>query len=514
MTLDRERFEERLQESAAPRGAVGAGDVIANLGDLELIFGEIEPALKAAVEAILGRPMTSAELERVNQHLDAKGAEWRVQGATDLLSKALDAVGSFFQFSRDPDAPNPLDDFADSLLEEDFGNVQELAAVAQGLVEPGGSLDEQIESITGRLDFPRGRRSQRELIMSSRNMPPEVREQWIAGGRQISESGHMVIGEINDDGILWGWNPQTQAVEPFGRVDEADEIEFIGGFAGDTLFPANLGVIQRRQALARSDPDTLLPGANLAPLDPADRAHVARGTGDEFIEYGPPQYIVGDEWTHFATKDPSYITMIQNALVEGNWLRDTDVIDGVWTPDAARAMSNVMLAANVTGGSMSWTDILKASVEGAASAEARFGSPGRVVARPRLVLPTFKEPDYAQLQVEVRDRVRSRLGRDPLDYEMALLAEELNHNYRAEYDAQVAALKQEFHAGNRVLQGGIASGGTVQDVNPLARLMQTIEERYGAEIEMNEDRLEERQNVSNVFNVLTQTSRVLGGSAF
>ena len=464
-------------------------------------------ALIEAVSAMMNRPLTSDERDRVEAYIEDQGIFWDLR----QIGRFLGALFTRPELSREGlaldegfDALERIQSVTDELQREFSTDIAELQAVALGF--PPAEV--------ARANFERAQGRNEEVVQAVAGMPAELRNLWIANGSQLDMNGNPLLGDVNGDGFLDAWYAdQGQVGIAFAtRPEEEDEIEFIGGFTADTLFPSNLGEVDR--TIARVQAEGAAEAAAFPGLGDTYAAPGGIPARSELTEYGPPTYITGDQWSQFATKDPAYITMVQNSLVEAGLLRDTDVVDGVWTGDAAKAMNDAMFEANITGGSMDWVDIVKARAEGVASAKARFGSgAGRVVARPRLVLPAFREPDYAQLQVEVRDALRSRLGRDPLDYEMALLAEELNQNYRAEYDAQVAALKQEFHAGNRVLKGGIASGGTVQDVNPRARLLQQIEEKYGAEIELNEDRLAERQNVGNVFNVLTQTSRVLSGGA-
>lgn len=354
-------------------------------------------------------------------------------------------------------------------------------------------------------------------------MPAGVLKENITGERD--DWGNLLVGEI--DGVMQAWNAEIQAMVPAIFFDTGEEgplpigAEYLGINAPGDMVPTNLGAIEAKFAedVAAYVQESQFEAEALG----LGSSYQAPGWAPSYgeVEYGLPEYYPGDQWIDFATKSPEYQTQIQYALVDAGLMREADLAEGVWTIDAAKGIEVAMAEANATGGAKDWTQILEERASGLAAAEARRPSSGSGRRSPLagrvLTIPAYKEPDLAQLEVEVINAMQNQLRREPTDWEMALLAERLNENYRGAYDSQVQALKQEFEAGNRgILAGGptTVSGGEVQDVNPQARLIRQIQDRYAAEIDLNKDRATQRQDVSNVFSILTQTQRLLSGGAF
>jgi hypothetical protein len=330
------------------------------------------------------------------------------------------------------------------------------------------------------------------------------------------------------DGIRMVWDAELQQAVPGLFLDTEEDkgplpigAEFLGITSPGDQLPTNLGEVQETFArdvakyITDSDAESryLGLGPNYQAPGPAP-VHLP-------VQYGQPQYYPGDQWIDFATKSPAYQTQIQYALVEAGLMRSGDVAEGVWTIDAAKGVEVAMLMANSTGGAESWVSIVEDLAQGLADAGNRPGSgsgsgrrsplAGRV-----LTLPAYVEPDYALLENQVRDAFSAQLRRKPTDWEMSLLAENLNTNYRAQYDEQIQGLKQEFEAGNRgILAGGpsVQASGSIEGIDPIARLRSQIEDKYSAEVNLNEDRASHRQDVANVFSILTQSQNVLSGGA-
>lgn len=120
--------------------------------------------------------------------------------------------------------------------------------------------------------------------------------------------------------------------------------------------------------------------------------------------------------------------------------------------------------------------------------------------------PTYLAPDYATLAQNVKSMFRQTLGRDPDQSEMANLTAELEGWHKGAFDAQVGAQRQDFD--NRQADGEQA-GGTVRQVDPLARFQEAFESRYANEIDFVEDKaeaVETRENIEQGVGTLSQMS--------
>jgi hypothetical protein len=286
--------------------------------------------------------------------------------------------------------------------------------------------------------------------------------------------------------------------------------QYFGITAPDDELPTNLAELEEHQATFGPDTragrfmihEQLVEGGAGPPPAPD-------------LEFGRPDYFPGDQWLDFSTKSAGYITSVQQALVGAGLLRDKELVEGIWTVDAAVAMETAMLIANSTGGTKSWAVVLQELSDGLEAAGNAPGSTGRSPLAGRvLTLPTYVEPDLASIEAQVKESFQRQLGRDAMEWELALLGEQLSTDHRAAFDVETQALTAEFEAGNRgILSGGpaIVDPGSVQGVDPVGRLTQRIEDRYSAEIEFGDDRQTERQNMSNVYNVLTQMSQLMSG---
>lgn len=309
--------------------------------------------------------------------------------------------------------------------------------------------------------------------------------------------GFVVEGDVG--GQTMAIDPETGQMRVAFLPEEPEGPPLIGGFPSD--YKIDEPEADRRLAAAQELMGVRRPGMP---------------SFDDVIG-ATPRYFEFDQWRDFATKSPEYQTIVQQQLVDAGLLRESDFVPGVWTYEAARAMEIAMAESNATSGRRSWVDVLRDRIEGREEAGLSEEAEQLLASR-RLALPAFREPDYASLSQNVKDLFRNQLGRDPADWEVALLADQLNADYRSAYDADIRALTAEFEAGNRAIiesdetgEAAITSAGTVAAVDPVARLRQRFEEKYASEFELNEDRMAERQNLSNVFSILTKTNNLMSG---
>lgn len=214
-----------------------------------------------------------------------------------------------------------------------------------------------------------------------------------------------------------------------------------------------------------------------------------------------PLYYEYDNWWYFATKSPEYIAGIQDRMRRAGLLRKGQASIGWWDEASANAMFQLMTEANSKG--VEWEAALDAREEAwkNMSPEDLAAAAGRGP----FVAPAYMAPDYDTLAQAVKQTFRQTLGRDPKDYEMALLADKMSRDYRAQYSAEVAAARSEYDAANRaIVYEEPQSGGTVRSVDPMASLAEFFEKRYAGEIELEQDQSE------SLFNVRALTSSLAG----
>lgn len=244
---------------------------------------------------------------------------------------------------------------------------------------------------------------------------------------------------------------------------------------------------------------------------------------DRYFEY--------DQWALFSTKSPEYIVGLQNQMIQAGLADGSNLVPGYWGAADADAMRQLLIEANA--GQMSWEDALGRRIQ--------FGGP-ESQAGPRFVMPTYMAPDYATLSQAVKSTFASLVGRDPKDYELALLADQLASDSKAEYNAQVSGQLAEFNAANpatsgagaeplelnqgppvlgiglppaRQVGGGdtsprIVGGATVSAVDPMARLREAIAARYSGEIEGEENENEMGFNLQLLQQNLAGLSGAVG----
>ena len=181
---------------------------------------------------------------------------------------------------------------------------------------------------------------------------------------------------------------------------------------------------------------------------------------------------------------PSRRIILKDSLVQAGYL-DPDQMTGgaTWAFPEMSAMA--LLADEANGIGDPW-QIQLDRVKNNPSEAAKRRAKGRAGADRRpFVAPAFLKPDMATLSQSVKQSVRQRLGREPTSLEMGELIETLGVDFRAEFGAQVAALRSEFDATTRAIETDEPqAAGTVQSVNPAARFAEHFDERFAGEIDV------------------------------
>lgn len=459
-----------------------------------------QEAVLAALEEEIGRPLTTAEQTKAVAFVEGYGQRMTPTSAPlDLMFTAGIAV------------PTPY----------------ELAIAVGGFVTPEEVIYEGFRADTPALYAARLREEVgTPATVSEQVGTPTTPGQLPPGAipppsTTVSDTEQAAIdAALAADPALAALYEQIQADQ-----EEEDLPKYLGGIPQGTLLPQNYGEVAQQWAVDMSKWEA----ANAAENAFTGQNMGAPGWSPTMAEitYGEPSYLPMDQFTGFATKDPGYINTVQQGLIAAGLLKEDDYMDGVWTQDAAKAMEDAMIEANYTGGSKSWVDVVQQRAKSnAGKTKKRSGGGGgggrraNPLAGRTLVIPPYEEPNIDILNTQVKDLMRQRLGRNATGWEMTLLADSLSEGYKAQYDAEVKALKANFEAGNKAILQSVRTGKPVtvkaapaERVDPLAHLQSRFEERYAPEMALNEERENSRENMTNVFNVLTQTSRILGGAS-
>lgn len=220
-----------------------------------------------------------------------------------------------------------------------------------------------------------------------------------------------------------------------------------------------------------------------------------------------PIYTDQDTYGIFMQMGTTMRAEVELQLVEAGLLHPDDVRGGgVWSTEAQRAMAVVMTTANEQG--LTWSESLNLyranPPAGMADDEDGPGS-----GRAPYVAPTYLAPDYATLAQGVKQVFRQQLNREPRDFELQFLAEQLERDYRAAFDAEVAADRADYNLATVAVEEGTEglTGGTVRSVDPVARLNQAFDERYGPEM----NRLERIGEVEQSQASLLASIGLIGG---
>ena len=242
-----------------------------------------------------------------------------------------------------------------------------------------------------------------------------------------------------------------------------------------------------------------------------------------------PQYDVETySWNEFQSLSFKDTVDIQTRLVKAGLLSLEQVADhwGEWFPDEAEAMQGVLTWSNFSG--RDWSDQLT-QLENAAAE-------GRNVKEetPTFIEKAYRPPDYATIVQSVKQTFEQQVGRRPREWEMQLLADELSANYRAEFFAEEDARRANETAQTQAAEGGgfdpmdavpnhdiwkampfvgdlfteettpdtIERGPDIPQIDPYARLRESIERTYGGEVAESERVNERRTHVSDFLRTI------------
>jgi len=208
-------------------------------------------------------------------------------------------------------------------------------------------------------------------------------------------------------------------------------------------------------------------------------------------------YFEGDDFSVLSSMNTEQLARFQDVAVSMGLVRE--VIPGRMDDNTLKAMGSLMALGNRQR--VPWQNVL----DGIMKSGGLDGSGGAE----SFDAPTYMAPDYATLAQEVKATFRKRLGRDPDESEMANLVGELQGWDRASYEAQVEGAEANFGAQQ---QAGSQGGGTVRQVDPLARFQEVFESKYANELDFVEDKQTAQESRAAVQSATQTLSQMSGGS--
>lgn len=288
--------------------------------------------------------------------------------------------------------------------------------------------------------------------------------------------------------IDWGWEPPEpeEDLEPFGPR---------GRIPGTFRSNLRLGTSEYLDSIGIDDP-----------YEQRLQTQAGLFQGTEEARFGTPKSRYFDQYNLFAGLPAEEVATWQNMLVDAGYLKLSDIAaqHGLWMGATPDAMADALFDAdtNWDGDVAGWLQRV-AQVRANMTDEEKAREAGL---RP-FTAPAYRAPDYATLANTARTAIQRELGRPIRDYEMSLLSRELGEWDRASFNAEVAAQRGEWEAGNKaILEEENTAAGTVQAVDPMSRLLETIQTRYAGEIDSNRRRQETNDLAQRVSGMISGIS--------
>lgn len=313
--------------------------------------------------------------------------------------------------------------------------------------------------------------------------------------RLIEITGYSTIDEMIESAVQAAADAAAAGLPPPNLDEMLRPVLADLESAAAQLAPSPIGVPDDFEAVTGTAP----PGAmRFGEADP-------RSSGR--IQKVKPRYFEGDQLTP-AGQDPAAIGRIQARLVEAGLLDPDGYWAGFWDSATSDAYLGVLGYANQRGSSadQALSDLIASVPDSVKEARNRAKLAKVFVADP------FVEPDKATLAQDVKAMFRQKVGRDPRPDELAEMSSALGSDYRAAYDAQVAAERSLFEAEQQAAETGVPqTAQAFSSVDPSARFAQLFDERYGPEMDFIDDQETVARNTQNIMGNLTRITQMLGG---
>lgn len=232
-------------------------------------------------------------------------------------------------------------------------------------------------------------------------------------------------------------------------------------------------------------------------LHPADRARFG-GAESTQVEV-PARYYADDALV--APVPTEQVPELQEAFVAAGLLEEGSFWAGVWDAETIKAYTTVLGYANLWG--MTWESALQRMEQAHAKLQEDRETKKTVS---EIIAETYVQPDYATLAQEVKSMFRQRLRREPTEQELAELTAALGGWYRASFDVQMQVAEEaEARA-----ESGSDEPIQAQTVDPIARLGELFDERFGAEERRFEQIDNVRENMTHMFQSLRSLQTMTG----
>lgn len=205
-----------------------------------------------------------------------------------------------------------------------------------------------------------------------------------------------------------------------------------------------------------------------------------------------------------------YDTLVQGAVAAG-LLPEKYVATGVMDSAIAGAMEQILYESNLSG--EEWTDQLELLVGQYAEMKALDEEENPYAMSNFVPSSAYLALDPATAEQSVKGTMRSMLGREANDWEVQMLARQMETTHRQAYDVQLDNEKGIWEAKGRAYESDdpVAAPAPLQAVDEQARFAEQFEERYSVEIDERERWDGIKRDSANLFSGLSKISQSMGG---
>lgn len=196
----------------------------------------------------------------------------------------------------------------------------------------------------------------------------------------------------------------------------------------------------------------------------------------------------------------------QGKAIEAGLLNPDTLFSGAADPQTISALTTAMTQANINGNGMTFDEAMDMMVQARADAKELYGDEDQ----PPTWTPSraYFAPDYATISQNVKGLFAQRLGRDPNEWEMDLLADEFRADHRSQYDEVQAGNRGVFDAKGRAEETGeIQIPDVQQDVDPFARMAENFDEDFSDELDAKSRWNDVQSKSRNLFGSFDKLSR-------
>lgn len=249
----------------------------------------------------------------------------------------------------------------------------------------------------------------------------------------------------------------------------------------------------------------------IGPQSRRTRSEDIRGTDLLHNQYG---YLKGDEFRELDRIGTESLARTQERLAALGIL--DGYIEGKKDPKTVAAFETLLYMSNGEG--LSWAEMLgdlertKAEMGDDWAFGDGSGSGGDGPAP--FINQAYLAPDYASLAQDVKTKLRSELGREPDESELALFTAEMSGWHREAFAEEESARRAEYDAMVAAGESGADEGtpdGEFQTVDHLARFKESFEQKFKAERQGLERRAEVEDSQALTSGAVSTLSQMSGG---